>query len=259
VKNKLRWAYMLLLLLFLYAPLVVLVVTSFNNSGMSGKFTGFSFKWYIELFTNSQSQRVFSALWVTVSCAAIAAVVSTLFGTISAVGIYGYRRGWRSTVLNITYLPMVNPDIITGVSMFMLLVMIKIPMGFTTLVLAHIAFNVPYVIFAVMPKLMQMDPRTYEAALDLGAKPNQALRRVIVPQLMPSIITGGLLAFTLSMDDFIISWFVGGDAQNLSTLVYSQAKLGVKPTMNALSALMFVVVLVLLVVTNRRSNTMLNI
>ena len=252
-----KYAYLGLLLLFFYAPLAVLVFYSFNQGGSVGRFTGFSLKWYISLFTNPDIEGVLSALWVTLACAAVSAVISTVFGTISALGIYAYRRGWRNTVLNITYLPMLNPEIVTGVSLMVMMAFIHLPFGFLTLVLAHVSFNVPYVIFCVLPKLAQVDMRTYEAAQDLGASPNAALWKVVIPQISPGIITGGLLAFTLSMDDFVISYFTGGEVQNLSVLVYSMARKGIKPELNALSALMFMVVLALLLIINRRNPSML--
>ena len=257
MKKISKYTYLGLLLLFFYAPLAVLVFYSFNASGTVGVFSGFSFKWYIELFTNPRNEGVLTALYITLSCAAISAVVSTVFGTISALGIFAFNRGMRNTVLNITYLPMLNPEIVTGVSLMILMAFIHLPFGFFTLVLAHISFNVPYVIFCVLPKLGQVDAHTYEAALDLGATPARALWRVVVPQISPGIITGCLLAFTLSMDDFVISYFTGGDVQNLSVLVYSMARLGIKPELNALSALIFIVVLILLLIINKRNKTML--
>nr|MDD6335516.1 ABC transporter permease [bacterium] len=257
-RYPLRKLYLALLLIFLYAPLMVLIVYSFNKSGDMGGFTGFSFKWYIELFTNPRNDGVLQALYITLAVAALSSVISTVFGTIAALGIYAYRRGVRNAILNITYLPMLNPDIVTGVSLMVVMTFARLPFGFLTLLLSHIGFNVPYVIFSVLPKLGQVDTRTYEAALDLGATPGRAIRKVVIPQIMPGIITGGLLAFTLSLDDFVISYFCSGEVQNLSVLVYSMARKGVTPELNALSTLMFIVVLGLLLLINRRSDSVIS-
>ncbi|MCL2433699.1 MAG: ABC transporter permease [Clostridia bacterium] len=257
MKKHLRFSYLGLLLLFLYAPLLLLIVSSFNTGGDIGTFTGFSFKWYTELFTNPRNDGVLQALYITIGCAGIAAAVSMAFGTLAALGIFSLKKGVRGFLLNITYLPILNPDIVTGVSLMVLLALIRIPLGFFTMVLAHISFNVPYVIFAVLPKLGQLDMHTYEAALDLGATPRRALTKVVIPQIMPGIVTGGLLAFTLSMDDFVISYFASGDVENLSVFIYSMVRKGVTPEMNALSALMFILVLGLLLAVNRRSDAVL--
>ena len=164
------------------------------------------------------------------------------------------RSGWANVLVNLSYLPMTTPDIVTGVSLMLMFVFVKAPLGIGTMVLAHVAFDTPYVLFAVMPRLQQMDPNLYEAALDLGCHPVKALVKVILPEIMPGIVTGALLAFTMSLDDFVISYFTSGTDQNLSMIVYSAARRGVEPTMYALSTLMFLTILVLLLIVNRRSS-----
>ncbi len=241
--------YIYSLLLFLYAPILTLIVFSFNDVKSRANWGGFSFRWYISLFNNPE---IIDALWVTVTIAVIATLVSTLLGTLAAVGIHSMKRGMRLFTLNVSYLPMVTPDIVTGVSLMILFIFVRLPLGMVTLALSHIAFNTPYVIFAILPKLAHMDENVYEAALDLGAKPLTALWRIIIPQISAGIVSGALLSFTLSLDDFVISFFTGGDVQNLSVLVFSMARRGVNPTINALSAIMFVVVLTLLIIANRR-------
>ncbi|MDD6932847.1 MAG: ABC transporter permease [Eubacteriales bacterium] len=252
VKKALKWTYLMLILFFLYAPIVVMIALSFNASRSSAVWTGFTFDWYKDLLGDA---KIMDALKVTLSVAVIATAVSTVLGTLAAIGIHGMKKGWAGWILNVSYLPMTMPDIVTGVSIMMLFVVLKMERGYWTMVMAHIAFDTPYVLFSVLPKLKQMDPNMYEAALDLGCKPFKALTKVIVPQVTPGIVTGGLLAFTMSIDDFIISYFTGGSAvNNLSIAVYGSARRGVSPSMYALSAVMFVVILVLLLIINRRSS-----
>ena len=247
----LKGTYLALILLFLYSPIVVMIVLSFNQGKSRAKWEGFSFKWYGELFHNTQ---IMNALKVTLIVAVVATVVSVILGTLGAIGIHACRKGWANTLLNLSYLPMTMPDIVTGVSLMMLFVFVKVPRGMLTMILAHITFDTPYVLFSVLPKLKQMDPNTYEAALDLGCRPMRAITKVIIPEVRPGIVTGGLLALTMSLDDFVISYFTTDQEQNLSTLIYSAAKKGVKPDIYALSTIMFFVVLFLLIVINKRSN-----
>lgn len=251
VKRALSRGYLGLILVFLYAPILVLIVFSFNSIRSMSKWGGFSFRWYTELF---QNDTIMSALWVTVSVAVIAAIVATALGTLAAIGIHGYRRRTQNLVLNVTYLPILNPDIVTGLSLMLLFLFAGLPRGYFTLVLAHITFNIPYVILSVLPKLRQMDPNLYEAALDLGATPGYALRRVIIPEIMPGIVTGALLALTLSLDDFVISLFTQTGTSNISILVYSMARRSINPQINALSTLLFVAVLALLFIVNLRAS-----
>jgi ABC-type spermidine/putrescine transport system, permease component II len=246
----LKGSYLALILLFLYSPIAIMITFSFNAGKSRAKWEGFSFKWYQELFKN---EAIMEALRVTLTVAVIATVVSVILGTLGAIGIHACKKGWTTTLLNLSYLPMTMPDIVTGISLMMMFVFIKLDRGMFTMILAHITFDTPYVLFSVLPKLKQMDPNTYEAALDLGCKPMKAITKVIIPEISPGIITGGLLALTMSLDDFVISYFTTDKAQNLSTLIYSAAKRGVKPDMYALSTIMFITVLALLIVINKRT------
>ncbi|MCE5344127.1 MAG: ABC transporter permease [Eubacteriales bacterium] len=243
--------YLALVLLFLYTPIVVLIFQSFNAGKSRAKWEGFSFRWYAELF---HDQAIMRALYVTLSVAVIAAIVATVLGTLAAIGIHAMRKRPQSAMMTLTNLPMTMPDIVTGISLMILFTFSKIERGYVTMLLAHITFNTPYVILSVLPKLRQMNKYTYEAALDLGASPGYALWHVILPEISPGVITGCLLAFTLSLDDFVISYFTTSPmVQNLSTLIYSKARIGIEPTLNALSALMFLALLSLLLIVNRRS------
>ncbi len=246
----LKGSYLALILLFLYSPIAIMIAFSFNAGKSRAKWEGFSFKWYGELFNNAA---IMDALRITLTVAVIATVVSVILGTLGAIGIHACKKGWATALINLSYLPMTMPDIVTGVSLMMMFVFIKLDRGMFTMILAHITFDTPYVLFSVLPKLKQMDPNTYEAALDLGCRPMRAITRVIIPEISPGIITGGLLALTMSLDDFVISYFTTDKAQNLSTLIYSAAKRGVKPDMYALSTIMFVTVLALLIIINRRT------
>ena len=243
--------YIALLLLFLYLPIAIMIVLSFNASVSRGTWGGFTLGWYRELF---EHEEIIAALKVTLSVAVCATAVSTALGTFGAIGMHSMSKGWANALTNVSYLPMTTPDIVTGVSLMLMFVFLKIPRGWSTMLMAHIAFDTPYVVFAVLPRLRQMNPNTYEAALDLGCRPFAAIWKVIIPEALPGIFTGALLAFTMSLDDFVISYFTTLTDQNLSTIVYSAAKLGVKPYMYALSTLMFVAILSLLLIINRRSS-----
>lgn len=206
-------------------------------------------KWYKELFNNSQ---ILSALGYTLAVALLSAVISTIVGTITAIGLQGYGKFSKSLITNITYIPVINPDIITGLSLMILFMFAGLKLGFLTMLIAHIVFCIPYVIFSVLPKLRQVNYSKYEAAQDLGATPTQALIKVIIPDIMPGIVSGFILAFTLSIDDFVVSFFTTGNGvQNLSTIIYSMSKRGINPTINALSTLMFVAVLILLMLVSK--------
>ena len=243
--------YLGLILAFLYIPIVVLIVQSFNAGKSRAKWEGFSFRWYEELF---RDPNIMNSLIVTLAIAVLAALFATIIGTFAAIGIHAMKRRPQQVMLTLNNIPMTMPDIVTGISLMLLFIFTQVERGFVTMLLAHITFDVPYVILSIMPKLKQMNKNTYEAALDLGATPMYALFHVILPQVMPGVITGAMLAFTLSLDDFTISYFTTSPlVQNLSTLIYSQARKGIKPTMNALSALMFVALLVLLLVVNKRT------
>ena len=251
MKNKISKLYLALVFLFLYAPIVVLVVYSFNDSKSRGNWGGFTFKWYLELF---KDRDIKTALYYTVTIAILAAVISTIVGTVSAIGIYNMKTSRMNFLLNINYLPIINPDIVTGIALMILYLSANIKLGFSTMLLAHITFDIPYVILSVLPKLKQLDNNITEAALDLGATPFYTLKKIIIPQIKPGIITGFLIAFTLSIDDFVISFFTtGSGVTNLSIEIYSMARRGISPTINALSSLMLVVVLGLLLIINKRT------
>ena len=250
VRKALKSAYLGLMLAFLYMPIAVMVALSFNASRSRAKWGGFTADWYIKLFERPEILR---ALWVTLSVAVIATAAATVLGTLGAIGIHAMKTGMAGALLNVSYLPMTTPDIVTGVSLMLLFVFIKMPLGYWTMVMAHIAFDTPYVLFSVMPRLKRMNVNTYEAALDLGCKPLTAMRKVILPELLPGVVTGALLAFTLSLDDFVISYFTSYTDKNLSMIIYSAARRGVEPTIYALSTLMFLIVLILLLIVNKRS------
>ncbi len=244
--------YLTLVLLFLYVPIIVLIVQSFNAGVSRAKWEGFSLHWYERLFN---SPAIMNALYITVTIALLAAAIATVIGTLAAIGMHAMSKRPQGVMMTLTNIPMTMPDIVTGISLMLLFIFTQVPRGYFTMLLAHVTFNIPYVILSVMPKLKQMNKFSYEAALDLGATPGYALRRVILPSVMPGVITGALLSFTLSLDDFTISYFTTSPlVQNLSTLIYSEARKGIKPTMNALSALMFVALLVLLLAVNRRAS-----
>ncbi len=243
--------YMGLIYIFLYAPIILLIVFSFNKSKSRGQWGGFTFDWYLEVFKDRQIKE---ALFYTILVAVLATVISTIVGTIAAIGIHNFKRFPKAFSLNVNNLPVLNPDIVTGVSLMTLFISTSIPLGFGTMLIAHIVFCIPYVILAVLPKLKQLNRHLAEAAMDLGATPWVALRKVILPEITPGIISGALLAFTLSIDDFVISFFTAGtEATNLSILIYSMAKRGVKPSINALSTMLFIVVVTLLLIVNKKS------
>lgn len=269
---------MLLVFLFLYLPIFVLIVFSFNASKSRSVWSGFTLDWYKELFQNSM---ILDALWVTLAVSILAAVISTIIGTAAAIGFTNFRRRSRTVVTTINNIPLTNADIITGVSMMLLFVFagqaladfsgwlnnqewavnanlwfdFSFNLGFLTLLIAHITFDIPYVIVAVLPKIRQLDPNLAEAALDLGATRWTAFRKVVLPELMPGIVNGLLIAFTMSIDDFVISYFTAGSqVSTLSMVVYSMVRRRVSPEINALSTLMFAAVLILLVVINLRQS-----
>jgi spermidine/putrescine transport system permease protein len=250
ISSVMKYSYLGLILVFLYAPIFVLAVFSFSNSKSRATWGGFTFKWYEHLFRDPV---ILDALRTTLLIAVMASVIATLVGTLAAIGLYGMKHGMRSLVLNITYLPVINPDIVTGVSLMILFTFMQMKLTFWTMLMAHLVFDIPYVILAVMPRLTQLDRNVYEAALDLGAMPGYALRKVIIPEIMPGVITGLILAFTLSIDDFVISFFTSADVQNLSMYIFSAARRGINPSMYALMTLMFITVLTLLIIVNVRS------
>ena len=247
--------YTTLVFLFLYAPIVVLIVFSFNQSKSRSVWKGFSLRWYENLFND---HIILEALWTSIEVAVLAAIIATIIGTAAAVGLKRMNKGLRSVMLTLNNIPMVNPDIVTGISMMLLFVAIftatgLLRPGFVTLVIAHVTFCIPYVILSVLPKLNQMNPSIYEAAQDLGCPPMKAFMKVVMPEIMPGIITGLMMAFTLSLDDFVISYFTSGStAQTLPMVIYSMTKRRLSPKVNALSAIMFVIVMVMLLIINFR-------
>ena len=252
LENFFKRFYLIIIFLFLYIPIFTLMIFSFNESKTMGKWTGFTFKWYKELFNND---RLMTALYYTVLIAVLASVIATIVGTISAIAISEMRGKKKTLILNINYLPVLNPDIVTGIALMSLFIFLKFNFGFTTMLLAHITFDIPYVILSVLPKLKQLPENTLDAAADLGATPFYALRKVIIPQIKPGIFAGFLMAFTMSIDDFVISFFTTGPGvTNLSIEIYSMARRGIKPEINALSTIMFITVLTLLLIVNRKQN-----
>lgn len=251
MNKTLKRLYLIIIFVFLYAPVLTLIVFSFNSSKSRANWGGFTLKWYHDLF---QDKQIMTSLYYTLAIALLASLIATIAGTAAAVAIHNMNKPLRSFVMNVTYLPVLNPDIVTGISLMILFIFLRLDLGFVTLLLAHITFNVPYVILSVLPKLKQLNKHMYEAALDLGAEPLKAFFKVILPEIMPGIVTGFLLAFTLSLDDFIISFFTtGSGVSTLSITVYSMARRGINPKINALSTLMFIAVLGLLLIINKRS------
>lgn len=249
--------YLWLLLLMLYSPIIIIVIFSFTEAKVMGNWTGFSLQLYKNLFAEGTHHSLAAALVNTVTIALITATVSTLFGTITAIGIYNLRSRARQAVSFVNNIPILNGDIIIGISLFLLFVSLGIPQGYTTVVLSHITFCMPYVILSVMPRLKQMNPNLYEAALDLGASPMQALRKVIIPEILPGMVSGFMLAVTLSVDDFAITIFTIGNEglETLSTYIYADArKGGLTPELRPLSTIIFVLVLVMLVIINRKTD-----
>ncbi len=239
--------YLILVMIFLYAPIVYLCVFSFNDSKSLTKWSGFSTQWYEKLFSDST---IGESVYYTILIAILATVISTIIGTITAIGLSKSRKIVKEVISEINNLPMMNPDIVTAIGLMLLFASLGIDKGFVTMLIAHITFCTPYVILNVMPKLRGLDPNITEAAMDLGAKPHQALLQVIVPQIAPGIISGALIAFTMSIDDFVISYFVTGNGvKNISILVYSMSK-RLNPTINALSSIMVLIVTVVLILIN---------
>lgn len=247
--------YVFLIFAFLYAPLLIIALFSFNSTDSTAVFEGFSLHWYRELLRDEET---LSALKNTLVLAVVSSLISAVVGTAAAVGISKMKNGWgRKTLMTVTNMPMMNPDIVTGVSMMLLFVLVgslvnsKNVLGFPTILISHITFQLPYVILSILPKIKQMDKHLPEAAMDLGCTPIQSFFKVELPAILPGIITGLMMAFTLSMDDFVISYFVSGTSyQTLPIRIFSMTKKRVKPDMYALSTIIFVSVLILLILIN---------
>ena len=235
------------LVAFFYAPILYMIIYSFNDSRSLTKFSGFSLQWYEKMFNDST---MMESLFYTIASAVLATVISTFVGTITAIGLSKSKRFLKNLVEQINQIPIMNPEIVTAIGLLMFFSMLGVKKGFTTMLLAHVMFCIPYVMLSVMPKLRSLDPNLADAALDLGATPWQALTKVIVPQIMPGIISGALVAFTMSFDDFIISYFVTGNGvNNISILVYTMSK-RVNPSINALSTLIIGIITIVLVIVN---------
>ena len=256
MKKFFAQTYLWVLLAMLYAPIIIIGIFSFTEAKVLGNWTGFSTKLYTSLFSGGVRHSLLDAIENTFTIAIIAAAVSTILGSIADIGIHNMRGRRRQAITFLNNIPMLNPDIITGISLFLLFVSLGITQGYATVVLAHIAFCTPYVVLSVMPRLQQMNPNIYEAALDLGATPFQALRKVIIPEIRPGMFSGFVLAFTLSIDDFAVTIFTIGNQglETLSTFIYADArKGGLTPELRPLSTIIFVTVLLLLILINVRS------
>ena len=260
-----------LIFLFLYAPIFVLIVFSFNDSKSRSVWAGFTLDWYDKLF---HDQMILDALYTTLAVSVLASVIATIAGTFAAIGFYNMRKRWRTPLMTVNNIPMVNAESVTGVSLCLVFVAffnlwgdfahwaneafgLQLPeqlyLGFGTMLIAHITFNIPYVILSIMPKLRQMDKNLVDAAQDLGCTWMQAFWKVVVPEIKPGIINGLLIAFTMSVDDFVISYFTAGSSTaNLAMRIYAMTKKRISPEVNAVSTLLFITVLILLVIINVR-------
>ena len=244
----LKKIYLGLIFFFLYAPMLTLIVFSFNNSKSRAKWGGFTLKWYAGLF---QNEDIIQALINTLLLAFLSALIATVIGTIAALAMNSMKRLPRALLMGVTNIPMLNAEIVTGISLMLLFIAVQMKFGFFTILLAHITFNIPYIILSVMPRIKNLNPSTYEAALDLGATPLQAFFKVVFPDILPGVFSGMLMAFTMSLDDFIITHFTkGAGVDTLSTKIYSQVRKGIDPEMYALSSIIFVTVLLLLILIN---------
>lgn len=249
MKTTLQKIYMGLIFLFLYAPIATLMVLSFNASKTRAKWGGFTLKWYQALFRNSD---ILNALRNTLLIALVASIAATVIGTAACISIMSLRKKSRTIIIGITNIPMLNAEIVTGISLMLLFLSLGLRFGLGTILLSHITFCIPYVILSVMPRMQHLSPYTYEAALDLGAGPVSGFFKVVFPDILPGVLSGFLMSFTMSLDDFIITHFTkGAGVDTLSTKIYTEVKKGIKPEMYALSTLIFVTVLILLILVNK--------
>ena len=248
IRKYLQKIYLALIFILLYAPIVTLIVLSFNQSKTRAKWGGFTLKWYKELLKNEQ---IMSAFYTTLIIAFVSAAIATVIGTAAAIAIQGMKQKWKTMYMGLTNIPMMNAEIVMGVSLMLLFIAFHMTLGFGTILIAHITFNIPYVILSVLPKLKQTNRYTYEAALDLGSSPVKAFFKVVFPDIVPGVLSGFMLAFTMSLDDFVITHFTKGPGiDTLSTKIYTEVRKGIKPEIYALSTIMFVTVLVLLLLIN---------
>lgn len=249
IGNTAKKIYIAFIFIFLYAPIATLIILSFNASRTRAKWGGFTLKWYSELF---QNEEIMQALFNTLFIALVASVVATVIGTIACISIMNLKKRSRTIIMGITNIPMLNADIVTGISLMLLFISMGLRFGMGTILLSHITFCIPYVILSVMPRMKQLNPHTYEAALDLGAGSVYGFFKVVFPDILPGVLSGFLMAFTMSLDDFIITHFTkGAGVDTLSTKIYTEVKKGIKPEMYALSTIIFVTVLVLLFLVNK--------
>jgi spermidine/putrescine transport system permease protein len=256
MKKWLSRSYLGILLVMLYAPILIVIIFSFTEAKVLGNWTGFSLKLYASIFEGGVQHSLTSALWNTLVIGLSAAFASTILGTMAAIGIYNLKPRQQRAVQLVNTIPILNPDIITAISLFLLFVSLGFTQGYITVVLAHITFCTPYVVLSVLPRLRRMNQNLYEAALDLGATPFLALRKILLPELRPGMISGFILAFTLSIDDFVVTLFTIGNVglETLSTYIYADARRGgLTPELRPISAIIFITVLVLLIILNQRA------
>lgn len=253
VKKLFSSFYLTSMFIFLYMPILILVIFSFNDSEKSmSKWKGFSLDNYVKLFDD---QLLMEAVTYTFTIAIISTLVATLVGTFTAIGMYRLSKGLKSYILNVNYLPIVNPDIVTAVSLMILFISVNMEFGFVTVLASHIMFSIPFVILSVLPRLYGMNDNIAEAALDLGATPFQVITKVIIPEISTGILAGALIAFTMSIDDFVISYFtVGSELTNISIEIYNMAKKGIRLKVNALATIMVTVIFLFVVFTNLIKN-----
>lgn len=249
IKTAAKKFYVFLIFLFLYAPIATLIILSFNASRTRAKWGGFTTRWYVSLFRNDA---IMNALLNTLTIALIASLTATVIGTIACIAIINMKKKSRAIWMGITNIPMLNADIVTGISLMLLFLSLGLKFGYGTILLSHITFCIPYVILSVMPRMKQFNTSTFEAALDLGAGPVYSFFKVVLPDILPGVLSGFLMAFTMSLDDFIITHFTkGAGVDTLSTKIYTEVKKGIKPEMYALSTLIFITVLILLLLINK--------
>ena len=241
--------YLVLIMIFLYAPIATMMVLSFNSSKSRTQWGGFTLRWYADMFA---SRNIIAALHNTLLIAFLSALIATVIGVAACIAINTMKPVHKAIVMGITNIPMLNADIVTGISLMLLFISLGLKFGLGTILLSHITFSIPYVVLSVMPRMKQLNPSTYEAALDLGAGPVYGFFKVVFPELLPGILSGFLMAFTMSLDDFIITHFTkGAGVDTLSTKIYTEVRKGIKPEMYALSTLIFITVLILLLLVNR--------
>ena len=240
--------YLVIIMLFLYLPILTLILLSFNESKSMAVFTRFSLKWYKEMF---HSRLILGAIVNTFSIAILAAMLATVIGTLAVIGLESLRRRTENVLLAVNNIPMLNADIVTGISLMLSFLLFGISLGYMTILFSHVTFCIPYVILSVRPRMNKKTDTLFEAALDLGASRGYAFRKVVLPELMPGILSGSLLSFTMSVDDFVVTHFTRGAGINtISTLIYSEVKIGIRPSLYALSTIIFVIALVVLLIVN---------